>query len=246
MITAFILDDQDSNIIVLKSQLGKFFPGVVLCGTHTDPVSALPEIMDKKPDLLFLDIHMPGLDGFEFIQRLEGHIPAEIIFVTAYSEFALKAFEYQAAGYITKPVDATKLVLAVNKVIDRIYQRKTLSLLEERKPVQGFSEEKKLALSTQKGLVFVAPESIYYCESNGNYTLFHLQEGKQLLVSKQIGYFEQILPRQYFVRIHDRYIAGLKHIKAYQRGGGGILVLENGKELPVSVRRKEQLLKYFE
>jgi len=245
MIKAFILDDQDINIIVLKSRLVKFFPDIQLCGYSTDPLEAIRQIIDQKPDLLFLDISMPGLNGFEFLQQIERHLSPEVIFVTAYEEFALQAFEYQASGYITKPVDATKLVLTVNKVIDHIRRRKVLSLIDEGKQDRAEKDEKKLVLPTQKGLIFVAPESVYYCESSGNYTTFYMSgECKQLMVSRQIGQFEQSLP-QHFIRIHDKYIVNLKYIRAYQRGNGGILVLENGIELPVSARRKKELLRYL-
>lgn len=246
MIKAFILDDQDINITVLKSRLTKFFPDIQLCGDSTDPLEAIHQIIHKKPDLIFLDISMPGLNGFDFLQKIGGHLAPEVIFVTAYEEFALQAFEYQAAGYITKPVDSTKLVLTVNKVIDHIRRRKVLSLIEEAKQDHTDNDEKKLALPTQKGLFFVAPESVYYCESSGNYTTFYMNgECKQLMVSKQIGQYEQALPQQYFIRIHDKYIVNIKYVKAYQRGNGGILILENGTELPVSARRKKELMKYL-
>lgn len=246
MIKAFILDDQDLNITVLKSRLAKFFPDIQLCGDSTDPLEAIHQIIHQKPDLLFLDISMPGLNGFEFMQKIGDHLSPEVIFVTAYEEFALQAFECQASGYITKPVDTTRLVTTVNKVLDHIRQRKVLSLIEEGKQERVDKDDKKLALPTQKGLFFVAPEFVFFCESNGNYTTFHMNgERKQLMVSKQIGHFEQILPPQHFIRIHDRYIVNFRYIKAYQRGSGGILVLENGIELPVSTRRKKQLMKYL-
>ncbi|WP_118975157.1 LytR/AlgR family response regulator transcription factor [Taibaiella koreensis] len=243
MIKAFLLDDQDTNISVLKSQLTRYFPQVSLCGTATDSADAIPQIVAQRPDLLFLDIYMPGIDAFELLHRLEEHVPPELVFVTAYSEYALKAFEHQASGYLTKPVDAARLVLTVSKILERIQQRQALVRQEAGKVFA--SGEKKLALATQKGWVFVAQEAILYCESSGNYTTFFLNEGRQILVSRQIGTFEQLLPQQSFLRIHDRYIVNLKYICSYQRGSGGMLVLENGKELPVSVRRKEQLLQYF-
>jgi two-component system, LytTR family, response regulator len=242
MITAFILDDQPINIVVLKTQLAKFFPNIRICGTGTDPEAALSRIRELRPDLLFLDIEMPGRNGFELLPELEDCSP-EIIFVTAYSTYALKAFEHQAAGYITKPVDAEKLVQVVHKVMERITGGKMLSLLQQE---HKLPEDKKLSLSTQKGFVFIDPATVCYCESSGNYTTFFLQDNKQILVSKQIGQFEQLLSPRHFVRIHDRYIINLKYVRAYLRGSGGTVILENDKELPVAVRRKEHLMKYFE
>jgi len=241
MITAFILDDQPINIVVLKTQLAKFFPNIHLCGSTTDPETAVAMIRQLQPDILFLDIEMPGCDGFGLLPALEDCRP-ELIFVTAFGTYALKAFEHQAAGYITKPVDAEKLVQVVSKVTERIAGNKMLTLLQEHKQ----PDDKKLSLSTQKGYVFIDPATVCYCESSGNYTTFFLQDNKQILVSKQIGQFEQLLSSKYFVRIHDRYIINLKYVRAYLRGSGGTVVLENDKELPVSVRRKEHLMRYFE
>lgn len=245
MIKAIIIDDQDFNIVVLKSQLGKFFPEVQITAISTNPEEGLTLVLDQQPDLLFLDVHMPGLNGFDFLKKMQNDIQTEVIFVTAFGEFALEAYESQAAGYITKPVNAEKLILTVNKVISQINAKKKLSLLEEPPEFLPLQEGKKMALSTQKGLVFIDPETIYYCESSGNYTTFFLKGNKQIVVSKQIGQYEQLLPKQHFLRIHDRYIINLKHLKAYNRGSGGTVVLENDKELPVAVRRKESLLKHF-
>lgn len=246
MIKVYILDDQDINIMVLQSLLAKFFPDIELCGDSTDPRDAVVQIIDKKPDLLFLDVSMPGLDGFEFLQQIGDHSSLEVIFVTAYGEFALQAFEHQASGYITKPIETTRLILAVNKVIDHIRQRKALALLEDGKQDRAEKEEKKLALPTQNGLFFIAPEQVYYCESSGNYTTFYMSGPlKQLMVSRQLGQFEMSLRQQHFIRIHDKYMINLKYVKAYRRGNGGILVLENGIELPVSARRKKELMKHL-
>ncbi|MBL7712493.1 MAG: response regulator transcription factor [Chitinophagaceae bacterium] len=246
MIKAFILDDQDTNIILLKSCLARFFPDIQVCGSGIDPLEAIQQISSTKPDLLFLDISMPELNGFEFLQKIGGHLAPEVIFVTAYGEYALQAFEFQASGYLTKPVDTTKLVLTVNKILDHIRQRKVLTLIEEGKQDHADREGKKLTLPTQNGLLFVAADTVCYCSSSGNYTVFHMiEEPRQLLVSRQIGQFEPVLSPQGFIRIHDRYIVNLKYIKAYLRGNGGMLVLENGTELPVSARRKKLLMQYL-
>lgn len=242
MITAFILDDQDSNITVLQSQLARFFPNISIGGTSTDAVSALAQIRALQPDLLFLDIDMPGLDGFGVLQQLAPAQGTEVIFVTAYESFALKAFEFHAAGYLTKPVEIQKFVPAVNKACERIVQRR---LSAQKRVEEPASNGRRITLPTRTGMIFVDADEVRYCESNGNYTRFHLLDGQLILVSKQIGQFEQLLPRSSFVRIHDRYIVNLKHIRAYHRGNGGIVVLDNDTELPVAARRKEQLLRVF-
>lgn len=242
-IQALLIDDQEVNISLLRNLLKKFFPAIEVIGTSTDPLEAVSLAQSLQPDLLFLDIQMPGLNGLEVLQEIKKGIETEVVFITAFSEYALEAYENQAAGYITKPVNAEKFVLTVNKVLEHIEARKKLTLPLPDSPLPNNG---KIALSTQKGLIFVDPDAIYYCESGGNYTTFFLKDDRQILVSKQIGQFEQLLLKKHFVRIHDRYIINLKHLRAYNRGSGGTVVLENDKELPVSVRRKENLLKFFE
>ncbi|MNJ90875.1 Transcriptional regulatory protein YehT [compost metagenome] len=242
-IKVLLIDDQEVNIDLLRNLLKKFFSSIEIIGISTDPLEALSLAHTLQPDLLFLDIQMPGLNGLDLMKEVKKAADTEVIFVTAFSEYALDAYENQAAGYITKPVNAEKFVLTVSKVLDQIETRKKLTLPE---PDELFRNNGKIALSTQKGLIFLDPDTIYYCESGGNYTTFFLKEEKQVVVSKQIGQFEQLLLKKQFVRIHDRYIINLKHLRAYHRGNGGTVILENDKELPVSVRRKENLLKFFE
>lgn len=241
-IKALLIDDQEVNITLLRNLLKKFFPSIVIAGISTDPLEAVSLVDGLQPDLLFLDIQMPGLNGLELFQEVKKSIHTEVIFVTAFSEYALVAYENQATGYITKPVNVEKFILTVSKALEFIDARKKITLLEQEElsPNTG-----KIALSTQKGLVFVDLENIYYCESEGNYTTFFLKEERQVVVSKQIGQFEQLLHNKYFVRIHAQYLINMKHLRAYNRGNGGTVILENNKELPVSARRKENLLKFF-
>lgn len=242
-IKALLIDDQEVNITLLSNLLKKFFPSIAIAGISTDPLEAVSMVNTLQPELVFLDIQMPGLNGLELLQEVKKNSSTEVIFVTAFSEYALAAYENQASGYLTKPVNAEKFILTVSKVLEHIEAKKKVTLLEQE---ELFPNNGKLALSTQKGLVFVDLENIYYCESGGNYTTFFLKEEKQVVVSKQIGQFEQLLLKKQFVRIHDRYLINLKHLRAYNRGSGGTVILENDKELPVSVRRKENLLKFFE
>lgn len=242
-IKALLIDDQEVNISLLRNLLKKFFSAIEIAGSSTDPLEAVSLAQTLAPDLLFLDIQMPGLNGLEVLQEIKKSVDTEVIFITAFSEYALAAYENQAAGYLTKPVNAEQFVLTVKKALEYIEARKKTGWETSEEPLRNNG---KIALSTQKGLIFVDPEAIYYGESGGNYTTFFLKEEKQVVVSKQIGYFEQLLLKKQFVRIHDRYLINLKHLRAYHRGNGGTVILENDKELPVSVRRKENLLKFFE
>ena len=246
-LTCVILDDESRNVALLKKMLATYCPRVEVIATETNANHGLALIKELKPQLLFLDIEMPHINGFEMLKQLEP-VNFEVIFVTAYSHYAVEAFEHHAIGYITKPINTGKLVSAVNAASERIEQKafskNLFSLLESTAkpaPVQ------KIPLSTANGLVFVKLADIMYCESSGNYTSFFLaNETKAILVSRQLGEYEKLLPETEFIRIHDKYIINLYFIKEYIKGSGGEAVLENGKELPIASRRKEEFLARFE
>ncbi|WP_300661751.1 LytTR family DNA-binding domain-containing protein [Fluviicola sp.] len=245
MINALIIDDQEINCILLQGLLENFFPNNIKPHATSNAPEALELISQIKPDLLFLDITMPEMNGFELLHQIRKKHQTEVIFVTAYGEFALNAFEHQALGYITKPVVAEKFVQTVTRAIEWINQKKEVALLETLKQTPN-PNDKKITLTSQKGLTFVEPANILYCESSGNYTTFFLTNREQIVVSKQIGSFEKKLITHSIIRVHDRYLVNLQHVTTYLRGNGGSLVLNSGKEIPVSVRRKTELLTFFE
>jgi two-component system, LytTR family, response regulator len=221
-------------------------PRVSVEGTHTDAREALQLISELKPQLIFLDVEMPHMNGFDLLKKLEP-VSFEVIFVTAYSHYAVEAFEHHATGYITKPINAEKLVSAVQAAAKRIEEKtinKNLFSLLEQNTKQATPD--KIPLSTANGLLFVKIAEIMYCESSGNYTHFYLCGDKKIVVSRQLGEYEKLLPENNFARIHDKYIINLSFIKEYIKGSGGEVVLENGKEIPVATRRKEDFLARFE
>jgi len=245
-LNCLILDDESRNAQLLKKMLAAYCPQVQVLATESDPLKGISLITALQPQLVFLDVEMPHLNGFEILKQLEP-VNFEVIFVTAYSHYAIEAFEHHAVGYLTKPINTEKLVSAVNAAAERIQQRsfsKNLFSLIENTNKQ--TQVQKIPLSTSNGLVFVKMTDIMYCESSGNYTSFYLDDGKIILVSRQLGEYEKLLPDNDFTRIHDKYIINLAYIKEYIKGSGGDIVLENGKELPVASRRKEDFLSIFE
>jgi two-component system, LytTR family, response regulator len=241
-----ILDDETKNIKLLQNMLGLHCPQINIVATSSNAKEGLLLIDELLPQLLFLDVEMPHLNGFDVLKKLEP-ISFEVIFVTAYSHYALQALENDAVGYVTKPINAQKLVGAVTKAITRI-EEKTInknlfSLLENSTKQQA---PLKIPLSTTGGLVFVKLADIMYCESSGNYTHFFLADEKKIVVSRQLGEYEKLLPANAFIRIHDKYIVQLSYIREYVKGAGGDVILENGKEIPVATRRKEDFLAIFE
>ncbi len=246
MINTLIIDDQEINCILIQDLLESFFPNEVKPHTTSNAEEALELIVKIKPDLLFLDITMPEMNGFELLNQIRKIHQTEVIFVTAYEEFALNAFENQALGYITKPVVSEKFVQTVNRAIEWINQKKNTRITDTHQQTLSNPNDKKITLTSQKGLIFVEPATILYCESSGNYTTFFLTNRDQIVVSKQIGSFEKKLEIHSIVRVHDRYLVNLQHVTTYLRGSGGFLVLNSGKEIPVSVRRKTELMSFFE
>ena len=246
MINCIIIDDEAKNIKLLQQMLETHCKQVNVIATEQKAKNGLQLITELQPQLVFLDIEMPHLNGFDLLKQLEP-VNFEVIFVTAYSHYAIEAFEHHATGYITKPVNTEKLVAAVAAASKKIEEKKinkNLFSLIELNSRQSASD--KIPLSTTNGLVFVKLSDIMYCESSGNYTNFYLCDDKKILVSRQLGEYEKLLPETNFIRIHDKYIIQLNYIKEYKKGSGGEVILENGKELPVASRRKEEFLSRFE
>ena len=241
-----IIDDEEKNITLLQNMLDMHCRQVHVMAISAEAMKGLQLIEELRPQLVFLDVEMPHLNGFDMLKKLEP-VNFEVIFVTAYSHYAVEAFEHHATGYITKPVNAEKLVAAVNTAIKRIEEKsinKNLFSLLEHNSKQAAPD--KIPLSTTNGLLFVKIADIMYCESSGNYTHFFLCDDKKIVVSRQLGEYEKLLPDNNFTRIHDKYIINLSYIKEYIKGSGGEVVLENGKEIPVATRRKEDFLARFE
>jgi two-component system LytT family response regulator len=245
-LNCIIIDDEEKNIKLLQSMLEMHCRQVKVVGTSSCAKNGLLLIEELQPQLVFLDVEMPHLNGFDLLQKLEP-VSFEVIFVTAYSHYAVEAFEHHATGYITKPVNTEKLISAVNTAMKRIEEKsinKNLFSLLEQNNKQATPD--KIPLSTTNGLLFVKIADVMYCESSGNYTHFYLNDDKKIVVSRQLGEYEKLLPENNFTRIHDKYIINLNYIKEYIKGSGGEVVLENGKEIPVATRRKEDFLARFE
>jgi two-component system, LytTR family, response regulator len=246
MISCIIIDDEAKNIKLLQNMLQMHCANVDVIATSNDAKNGLQLIQEMQPQLIFLDIEMPHLNGFDLLKELEP-INFEVIFVTAYSHYAVQAFEHHATGYVTKPINTEKLISAVTTAEKRIAEKainKNLFSLLEHNTKQATTD--KIPLSTSNGLVFVKLSDIMYCESSGNYTFFYMNDDKKITVSRQLGEYEKLLPEAQFIRIHDKYIIQLTYIKEYIKGSGGDVVLENGKEIPVATRRKEDFMARFE
>ncbi len=245
-IKTILVDDEANNLQFLQSLLKDNCPTLQVMEMANTSADGLVMIQELHPQLVFMDVDMPGMTGFEVLKKLEP-LSFEVIFVTAYNQYAMEAFEYNAVAYITKPIVTEKLIAAVEKAITKIEEKKytehIFSLLEN---VQQKNEHDKIALPTLQGLQFVKLSQICYVESSGNYSNFFLADNTKIMVSRQLGEYEKLLPADNFVRIHDKHIINLTCIKEYIKGSGGEVILENGARLSVAARRKDELLSRFE
>jgi two-component system LytT family response regulator len=245
MIITILVDDEIRLLSSLQTMLKRNCPQldvVAVCQTADD---ARNKIKETKPELVFLDIAMPGKDGFALLEEI-GDIHFRIIFVTAHDEYSLRAFKFSAIDYLLKPVDEEDLLAAVTKAEKTIFPEKTLqksiaALVHNLKP-QTNNQEKKLCLVTLSGFHVVSLSDIIYCEAEGPYTNFYLLNDKKVCVSRPLADYELLLSDDDFFRVHKSFLINIHHTREYRRGEGGMVILSNGSEVDVSRRKKEIFL----
>jgi len=242
-IRVVIIDDEKNCIEILEYLIEKNCSGAEIISTFQLPAEALKQLPVIKPDLVFLDIEMPGMNGFKLLEKL-GDFNFDVIFTTAYNEFAIKAFKVNAADYLLKPIDSTELKNAFEKVKHlRSHENESIKALLEY--LQTNQNINKIGLTTDDGMVFIDLDNLLYCKADGPYTHFNLVGGKTYLSSKTLGDYEDQLSSKGFYRIHNSYLINLKHITRYVRDDGGYIVMSDQSTITVSRRRKEGFLKLF-
>ena len=245
-ISALIVDDEELARKNLEFLLKDDCPSVDVIGTAANAREAKKFVQANKIDLMFLDIEMPNGSGFELLESLEDEINFKIIFITAYHEYALKAFKYSAVDYLLKPINIDELQALIGKVQPGAgsESKEKISALIENMSKKGEAMG-EIALPSMEGLQFVNLDEIIYCESQDNYTQFFLTDGKRIMVSKTIKHFEELLDPNSFFRVHQSNIINLKYIDKYVKGEGGYVVMKKGERIPVSRRRKDAFLQLF-
>ncbi len=246
MIRTVLVDDETDNLRILKRLLETYCPNVSIVGTAEGVETALQLIRTTKPDLAFLDIEMIQGNAFDLLNQLLP-LDFEVIFVTAFDEYALRAFKYSAVDYLLKPVDVDDLRRAVDKVAARSGEKVELShiktLLENVNATQ--ISQQKMALPTLNGLSFVVISDIIRFESQGHYTTIFLGGGERLLTTRDIREYEDLLPQTIFYRIHNSHIINLQKIQKYQKGRGGYVIMDDGTSIEVASRRRLDFLQRF-
>jgi two-component system, LytTR family, response regulator len=242
MIKALIIDDEPQSAQSLQKDLETNCKQVLIAGTCHSAKEGIMAIKKEKPDLIFLDIEMPWMNGFEMLEVLD-KISFSIIFTTAYDQFAAKAFRISAVDYLLKPIDVNDLKEAVKKVEQKILQQQGQANIENllQNIKQPYTQQ-KIALPNKDGYEFVEVSHIVYCQAEGAYTKVFLDNKKYILVSKTLGDIEELLPNDIFQRIHHSTIINLQYVTHFVRSDGGYVKMTSGEQLAVSKSRKETLM----
>ena len=247
MIKAILIDDEAHCLDTLNMLLNDYCPEVKVMDRYSSSKKALEAIEKIKPELVFLDIEMPVMNGFELLEQFE-RIPFSVIFTTSYDQYAIKAIRISALDYLLKPIDPVELVAAIHKVqsqkahptseqflllMDRIQHKET-----------GFS---KIAVPTAEGYELIPVDQVVRCEANDNYTHLYLKNKTRLIACRTLKEMEeQLIDFNYFVRVHHSYLVNLNEVNKYIRGDGGYLVLTDGTNVNVSRGRKDALMKFLD
>jgi two-component system, LytTR family, response regulator len=246
MIRVILVDDEPQSSKALDIKLRELADDIEVIGIYNDPEKAISAIKKMKPDLVFLDIEMPGMNGFQLLEKLE-QFDFEVIFVTAYNEYMLNALHISALDYLLKPVDTEEL----NKALVRFRKRITLqnNRLEKKEQFDLLSETlrdqggpKRLAIATAQGITFLKIKEIVRVEALSNYSTFHLVNKQKIMVSRTLKDFEAMLTQQNFFRVNRSCIVNTDYIIKYKNEDGGVLELHDGTEINVGPHRKNDLL----
>ena len=242
MIRCVIVEDEEIARKVLKSLLAQYCQDVMVCAEADDVASGKTMIEMFRPDLVFLDIEMPGGSGFKLLNSIE-NIDFEVVFITAYEQFAIKAIRHDALDYILKPIDPKELVAAVEKVKEAKY-KKTLkkqydNLLKNLDPEQLVV--RKISISTTDKIHLIDVDDIIRCESDNYYTKIFFKDGNKLLVSKTLKEMDQKLEEYDFVRTHKSHLVNMRCIKNFIKDEM-MVVMTDGTKVPVSKRKKERIM----
>jgi two-component system LytT family response regulator len=243
MIRAIIVDDEPNCLDVLATLLERYCPEVTIVAACSSAEEALSVIAKENVQLLFLDIEMPHMNGFDLLQRIPRQ-DIQVIFTTSYDQYALKAIRFSALDYLLKPVDQEELQQAVRKASQRLSpalpQQLDILLQKLNSPSRQVD---RIALPTMEGLQLLPVDSIISCASSSNYTILSLKDNQKLIVSRTLKEIEEMLGDYSFLRVHHSYMVNLNETRKYIKGEGGQLIMSDGSSIDVSRSRKDELLR---
>jgi len=244
MLNTVIIDDEEKSRQTLRQMLSLFCKNVQIIGEAKDVRTGFELLSIVKPDLVFLDIKMPDGNGFDLIRKLNSR-NFNLIFTTAFDQYAIKAFKFNAIDYLLKPIDTDELKAAVDKAGKYILTNKTnvdnliSNTLEENK------EDQKIVLSTAEGMHIIKVKNIIRCQADDYYTNYFLNDGRRIMISKTLKESEELLIDYNFIRPHRSHLINISYIKKYVKSDGGYIVLADDSKIPVSRRKKDIMAEYL-
>jgi two-component system, LytTR family, response regulator len=246
MIKAILIDDEKHCLVTLRMMLNRYCKDVNILEECNSAKKGLETIAKHKPDLVFLDIEMPMMNGFELLERLP-EIPFAVIFTTSYDQYAIKAIKFSALDYLLKPIDPEELITAVSKVSSKKKlpgaEQFDILLKQIRQKDAGFE---KIAIPTIEGFELIRADQIIRCEADDNYTHVYLKNKTKVVSSRMLKEMEELLQEfRYFERVHNSYLVNMNEVAKYIRGEGGYLLMSDGSTVSISKSRRESLIKWF-
>lgn len=245
MIKAVIIDDEKGSIETLKWKLENYCPDVHVIASFDNPAEGVIYLKNNPPDLLFLDIEMPMLTGFDVLEEIGPGISFDVIFTTAYDNFGIQAVKFSALDYLLKPVQNKELKEAIEKHLKKTQHKispEQIDVLLNNVQAVKKGKRGRIALASKESIEFVDPQEIIACEANSNYTNIYLAEGRKRVISRTLKEFEDMLLPFDFFRPHNSHLVNLNRVREFIRGDGGYLVMENNMKIPVSKSKREELL----
>jgi two-component system, LytTR family, response regulator len=245
MIRSLIVDDETRNVFILEKLIEQFCQDVTVVATASTVADAIIKIKQTKPDVVFLDIEMPGKNAFDLLEDLRP-VNFEVIFVTAFDQHAIKAFRVGALDYLLKPVSIDDLKNSIQRVKERWQSAGANEKVEEYLNLLHKKESaKKIVLSVKEGLISYDIDKVLYCISEGAYTVFYFLDKSKIFTSGSLKSFEEILPSDSFARIHHSVIVNINQVATYTKGRGGYVTMTNGIKLDVAQRKRDEFLQKY-
>lgn len=242
MLRTVIVEDEEASRQLLLSIIDEYCPSIKVIGVAANVADGVDQIENLIPDLIFLDIHIGQQTGFDLLDRIDQK-DFKVIITTAYEEYALKAFKYEAVDYILKPYTPKDVIRSIQRIQQKLEDSKAFQQLEKviKNSLQN-KEYENISFPTSDGLKVYKIRSITRIEGSGAYCRIFSLDTKPLLISKSMKEVEVLLPENLFFRIHDSHVINLKHIKEFRKEDGGVVILENDDQIPVSRRKKQEFL----
>ena len=240
-----IIDDENPTRDFIRHILESFKVNAQIFTDGVNVETGIKAIEEIQPDLVLLDIQMPDGNGFDVLSQAQ-YKKFEVIFITAFQEFAIQAIKFSALDYILKPIDMEELQIAVNKALDSIHQKTSESQFQALQNNIQPSQKRKIVLKTLESIHILDIENIIRCEADKNYTSFYLVDGKRILVSKTLKDFDLLLTGHNFFRVQQSHLININFIERYDKHDGGYVVMKDGASVPLSPAKKDQFFQLIE